>query len=40
MYIYVFGICGIFMGLLVVLVKELGYWVIGFDVNVYFFMSI
>lgn len=40
MYLYFLGICGMFMGSLVLLVKVQGYWVIGFDVNVYLSMSI
>lgn len=39
-YIYIFGICGIFMGGVVMIVCELGYKVIGLDINVYLLMSI
>lgn len=40
MYVYILGICGSFMGGIVVIVKLFGYKVIGFDKNVYLFMSI
>lgn len=39
MYIYIFGICGIFMGGFVVFVCEVGYMVMGCDVGVYLLMS-
>lgn len=40
MRIYILGICGIFMGGLAMLARQLGYEVTGSDVNVYSSMSI